>query len=161
MSKCIVIGSDRSGFTLKEAVKQWLTEQGFTVKDVGTQDVENFMPYFQVAPVAAKMVQSGEVERAVLVCGTGMGMAIAANKHKGVYAAVVNGLYEAKMSAVINKANVLTLGGWVTGPEMAVAMVKIWLETPFGEGFPSDRVAFLQNAFEQVKAVEEENFKGG
>jgi len=159
MKECIVIGSDRSGFTLKEAVKLWLEDQGYAVKDVGTKDPENFMPYFQVAPVAAKMVQAGDVKRAILVCGTGMGMAIAANKFKGVYAAVVNGVYEAKMSAVINKANVLTLGGWVTAPEKSYDMVKAWLETPFGEGFPPDRVDFLTNAFAQVQSVEDDNFK--
>lgn len=155
----IVIGSDRSGFTLKEALKQWLLDQGYKVKDVGTQDIENFMPYFQVAPVAAKAILAGEAQRGILVCGTGMGMAITANKFKGIYAAVVNGLYEAKMCAVINKANVLSLGGWVTGPELALEMVKAWLSTSFGEGFPPERVEFLTNAFAQVEAVEKENFK--
>jgi len=161
MNETIIIGSDKSGFALKEAVKQWLTGQGFEVRDVGTRDVENFMPYFKVAPVAARAIQNGEAKRAVLVCGTGMGMAIAANKFKGIYAAVCDSVYGAKMSAVINKANVLTLGGWVTAPELAFAIVKAWLDTPFGEGFPPERVEFLQNAFEQIKAIENENFNGG
>ena len=62
-------------------------------------------------------------------------------------------------SAAVNKANVLTLGGWVTAPEKAVEMIKIWIDTPFGEGFPSDRVEFLENAFLNVQAMEDENMK--
>ena len=159
MKETIVIGSDRSGFALKEALIPWLEGQGFEVLDIGTKDIANFMPYYQVAPIAAKAIQNGEVKRAILVCGTGMGMAIVANKYKGVYAAPCGSVYDALMCAVINKANVLTLGGWVTAPEQTFAMVKAWLNTPFGEGFSEDRVAFLENAFHQVSVIEEENFR--
>jgi len=159
MGKLIVIGSDKSGFPLKEAVKEWLSGQGYEVKDVGTQDIDNFMPYYEVAPIVARKIQSGEAERGALFCGTGMGVAIVANKFKGVYAAVVNDMYEAQMSAVVNKANVLALGGWVSGPEKAIAMLKTWLNTSFGEGFPAERIEFLSNAFAKVQAIEEDNFK--
>jgi len=111
-NKKIVIGSDKSGFTLKEALKEYLVEHGFEVEDVGMQTIEDFQPYYEVAPKVAKKVQSGEFSRGLLCCGTGMGMAIVANKFKGVYAAVVEGSYGAKMAKVINNANVLTMGGW-------------------------------------------------
>ena len=140
-------------------MKRWLNEQGYDVRDLGTQDVEKFIPYFEVAPVVARAVANGEARRGILFCGTGMGMAITANKFKGVYAAVCDSVYSAQMSAAVNRANILALGGWVTAPELAVAIVSKWMDTPFGEGFPSERVAFLENAFGQVQAMEDENFK--
>ena len=81
--KRVVIGSDKSGFRLKEAVKSHLTELGYEVADEGTRKEEEPKPYFQVAPVIAKKIQSGEFERGILICGTGMGMAVVANKYKG------------------------------------------------------------------------------
>lgn len=159
MKEKIVIGSDKSGFNLKEHLVAWLTGQGYEVEDVGTKDIENFMPYFQVAPKAARLVQQGAAARAILVCGTGMGMCIAANKFKGVHAAVVESVYAAKMSAVVNGANVLTLGGWIIAPEMGEKIVEAWLTTPFGEGFPPERIEFLKNAKAQVAAIEQDNFK--
>lgn len=159
MKEKIVIGSDRSGFNLKERLAAWLAAQGYEVEDVGTRDVENFQPYFEVAPKAARKVQSGEVRRAILVCGTGMGMCITANKFKGVYAAVVESVYAARMSAIVNGANILTLGGWIIAPEMGEKIVEEWLTTPFGEGFPPDRVEFLANAKARVGFLEEENFQ--
>lgn len=158
MKKKIIIGSDKSGFVLKESVKAWLTGNGYEVTDIGMQNMEDFQPYFQVAPKLAKKIQQGEFEKGILFCGTGMGMCITANKFKGVYAAVVESMYAAKMCSVVNRANVLTLGGWVTAPEQAYEMIRIWLETPFGAGFPEDRVEFLTKAFGSVKEIEEENF---
>lgn len=159
MSKRIIIGSDKSGFTLKEHLAAWLAAQGYAVDDVGTRDIEHFQPYFEVAPKAAKKLQAGEAERALLICGTGMGMCIAANKFRGVHAAVVESVYAAKMSAVVNGANVLTMGGWIVAPEMAEQIVDAWLTTPFGADFPPERVAFLQNARANVETMERENFK--
>lgn len=91
----IAIGSDKSGFYLKEAVKKHLVEKGYEVDDFGTQDFEKGVPFFEVAPVVAKKIQNKEYGRAILMCGTGMGMAIVANKFKGVYAAVAESVYSA------------------------------------------------------------------
>ena len=159
MAEKIVIGSDKSGFTLKEHLSSWLLSKGYEVEDVGTRDIENFQPYFEVAPKGARKIQSGEASRAILVCGTGMGMCIAANKFKGVHAAVVESVYSAKMSAIVNSANVLTLGGWIIAPEMGEKIVEAWLTTPFGEGFPPERVEPLKNARASVSQMEQENFK--
>lgn len=157
--KKIVIGSDKSGFTLKEALKAWLESEGFAVSDVGTLDIENFQPYFEVAPKVAGLIASGEFEKGILCCGTGMGMSIVANKYKGVYAAVVENIYASRMAAVVNKANVLCFGGWVTAPEQAVEIVKEWFRTDFGQGFPPERICFLENAFSKVQEIENQNFK--
>lgn len=154
----IVIGADKSGFPLKEAVKSHLETRGYEVLDVGMQCEEDFKPYFEVAPEVAQRIQSGEYKKGILFCGTGMGMNIIANKFKGVYAAVVEGSYSAKMCSVINQANVLTLGGWLLAPQQAVDMVDRWLDTAFLEGFEFKR-DFLTNAFHEVQKIEETNFK--
>jgi len=156
--KKIVIGADKSGFPLKEALKEKLVEWGYQVEDVGMKSLDDFQPYFEVAPKVAKKVQSGEYEKGLICCGTGMGMAITANKFKGVYAAVVEGSYAAKMCKVINDANVLTMGGWILAPQEATDMLKRWLNTEFTDGY-EHKHDFLKNAYESVQKIEEENFK--
>lgn len=157
--KRIVIGSDKSGFPLKEALKSHLVEKGYEVEDVGMQSMEDFQPYFEVAPKVARKIQSGEFDLGLLCCGTGMGMSIVANKFKGIYAAVVEGSYASKMAKVINDANVLTMGGWKLAPQEAIDMLDCWLNARFTEGFPEDRQQFLKNAFDKVREIEEENFR--
>lgn len=155
----IVIGSDKSGFTLKEAIKADLIAKGYEVADKGTLDINNFMPYFAVAPIVARALQQGEYDKGILVCGTGAGMAIVANKFKGIYAVCSEGTYTSRMSGVINKANVLTFGAWVVAPEMAISMVSHWLKAEFADGFPPERKVFLENAFNKVQELEEELMK--
>lgn len=155
----IIIGSDKSGFSLKEAIKTYLTAKGHEVADKGTQDINNFMPYFKVAPIIARALQKGEYDKGILICGTGAGMCIVANKFKGVYAVCSEGSYSAKMSGVINKANVLTFGGWIVAPEMAFNMLDNWLNAVFAEGFPPERKAFLENAYNEVIKIEEQEFE--
>ena len=89
----IAIGADKSGFSLKESLKTYLLEKGYEVEDLGLTDPDGFKAYYEVAPAVAKKVQSGEAEKGILCCGTGMGMAIVANKFKGVYASVVEGSF--------------------------------------------------------------------
>ena len=95
--KKIIIGSDKSGFQLKEAVKAHLVEAGYEVTDAGSQSEENAMFYYEAAENVAPRVGSGEFEKGILICGTGMGMSIVANKHKGVYAAVCENTYAAEI----------------------------------------------------------------
>lgn len=152
----IAIGSDKSGFSLKEAVKADLLSKGHEVVDVGTQDMDHGMPYFEVAPKVAKLVQSNEYEKGILCCGTGMGMAIVANKYKGIYAAVVESVYATKKCRAINNANVLTMGGWVIAPEMGIEMVDAFINTGFTQDLEEWRKAFLTNAGVKVKELEEE-----
>ncbi len=154
--KKLVIGSDKSGFLLKEAIKKHLTEQGYEIEDCGTLDMEEPKPYFQVAPIVARKVQSGEYERAILVCGTGMGMAIVANKFKGIYAAVVENTYAAEKCRAINNANILTLGGWITGEFVGCEIADRFLNTDFTQNLEPWRQEFLRNADQKVKELEEE-----
>lgn len=151
----VYIGSDKSGFTLKEAVKSYLLSQKIEVEDVGTQSVDAPMPFFKVAPIAAQKVSSGEAERAILICGTGMGMSQVANKYEGVRAAVVESVYGAKMSRAINDSNVLAMGGWFIGPELGVEIAKTFLDTGFTQDLEDWRKEFLRGAKKEFEALEQ------
>ncbi|RGY97513.1 RpiB/LacA/LacB family sugar-phosphate isomerase [Clostridium sp. AM58-1XD] len=154
--KRVVIGSDKSGFHLKEAVKAHLIESGYEVEDAGTLKEEEPKPYFKVAPVVAEKIQSGEFQRGILICGTGMGMAVVANKYKGVYAAVCESTYAANKCRAINDANVLTMGGWMIGPELGCDMADQFLNTGFTQNLEPWRQEFLKGAREQVYDLEKE-----
>ncbi len=151
----VLIGSDKSGFPLKEEIKAFLSEKGYQVTDCGTQDMEKPMPFFEVAPIAAQKVQSGEFEKAILICGTGMGMAIVANKHKGVYAACCESTYSAEKARAINDANILTMGGWVIGGILGCEMAEKFLNTGFTQNLEEWRQEFLKGAKTKVSAIEE------
>ena len=155
----IAIGSDRSGFALKEALKAHLAGRGVEVEDLGLREADGFMAYYEVAPLVARAVQSGRAQRGVLVCGTGAGMCIAANKFAGVHAVAAESVYTAARAWIVNRANVLCLGGWVVAPEKARTMLEAWLDTEFGAGFDAERVAFLERARGEVGRIESEHFK--
>jgi ribose 5-phosphate isomerase B len=155
----IAVASDLSGFPLKKAVAEHLGEQeGITVIDYGIEDTDHPQPYWAQAPKVAKAIQNGEAQKGVLVCGTGQGMAIVANKHKGVYAVVADGIFAGERGKIINNANVLTMGGWVTAPFLGTQIVDAWLAVDFTEKmeFKKD---FLTNAFAKVQEIENEQFK--
>lgn len=150
----IAIGSDKSGFSTKEAIKAWLTETGADFDDLGTLDLDHVHPYYQVAGDVAPRVQSGEYDCAVLICGTGAGMCVVSNKFKGVYAVACEGVYSAKMARAINNANILCMGGWIVGPEMAIEMTKTFLNTAWLQDLEDWRQANMRKFDAQVKAIE-------
>ena len=135
----IAVGSDHAGFELKEYVKGILGERRDTVIDVGTDSLES-VDYADFGLKVAQLVSRGEVEKGILVCGTGMGMSVIANKVKGVRASVVFDLYTAIQSRRHLDANVLVLGGRVTGKGLAEEIVKAWLDTPFDGGRHQKRI---------------------
>lgn len=129
----IAIGSDHRGWRLKERLRGMLEEGGHEVIDVGCTD-ETSTDYPDYAFSAAEMVGGGEVERGIVVCGSGIGMSIAANKVRGVRAALCRTTEDARASRIHNDANVLALSeGTFDNPELA-ELVRIWLETPFEGG---------------------------
>ena len=155
----IAIASDLSGYPLKQAVKEHLQKRDdLEIIDFGIDSEEHPQPYVVQAPKVAKAIQRGEADKGILICGTGQGMAIVANKFKGIYACVVTDTFSAERSRIINNANVITMGGWITAPFFGKEMVDAWLGVGFTEKmeFKAD---FLTNAFHQVQALEEENFK--
>ena len=132
----IVIGSDHAGYELKLHLREILSGR-HQVVDIGTEGPDS-VDYPDYAAKAARLVASGEAERGILVCGTGIGMSIAANKICGVRAALAFDLYTAMQSRRHVDANVLALGALVTGKGLAAEIVRVWLETPF-EGGRHDR----------------------
>ncbi len=126
----IAVGSDHAGFELKEHIKGILPAGDYEVTDVGTNSPES-VDYPDFGFEVARRVAAGEADRGILICGTGIGMSIAANKVKGIRAALVNDLYTAAQSRRHNDANVLVLGGRVIGKGLAEEIVKTWLSTAF------------------------------
>lgn len=157
--KKIIIGSDKSGFTLKNAIVDYLKENGYEVDDVGTTDLEHVKPYFETAPLVAEPISKGEYEKGILICGTGMGMAIVANKYEGVYAACCESVYAAEKCRAINDANILTMGGWIIAPELGIAMVEKFLNTGFTENLEPWRQDFLKGAKKQVQEIEQKIYQ--
>ena len=151
----IAIGSDKSGFAAKEAVKAYLTEADIQFDDLGTTDLDHVIPYYAVADKVAPLVQSGAYDRAVLICGTGAGMCVVSNKYKGVYAVACEGVYSAKMARAINNASILCMGGWIVGPEMAVEMVKTFLATDWCQDLEDWRRENMKKFAVQVSAIED------
>jgi ribose 5-phosphate isomerase B len=129
----VVIGSDHAGFHLKNHLRDALRSAGYAVCDAGADSQES-SDYPDYAAIVGRTVASGEAERGILVCGTGVGMAIAANKVHGVLAAAVSEPVTARLSRSHNNANVICIGERIVGPEVAAEIVKTFLETPFSQG---------------------------
>ena len=126
----IALGSDHGGFNYKEKIKNILFSQGVEVVDVGTNSTES-CDYPVFAKKVAGMVASGQVERGILVCGTGIGMSIVANKFSGVRAALCSDLFSAKATREHNDSNILCLGERVISEDLMLKIVGVWLNTPF------------------------------
>jgi ribose 5-phosphate isomerase B len=129
----IIIGSDHAGFPLKEVVKQYLAEMGYAVTDAGTDSLEN-VDYPDFGAIVAQRVSSGEFDRGILVCGSGVGMSIVANKFPGVRAALCLDEETARTSRLHNDANILVLAGRRTDEEAAKSIARLWLHTEFEGG---------------------------
>lgn len=154
----LFIGSDKSGFTLKEAIKAYLLENKYEVVDVGTTDENAPLPFFQVAENGAKRLQNKEFDRGILICGTGMGMSIVANKHEGVHAAACESVYAAEKCRAINDANVLCMGGWVIAPIMGIEMTRTFLNTGFTQNLEDWRARNIEKARIAVREIEKHSF---
>src|SRR5262245_40043078 len=144
----IAIGADHAGFALKDRIRQHLEQKGFQVMDEGTRSADS-VDYPDYARLVAYDVSQNRADLGILVCGSGIGMAMAANKVAGIRAANVKSEYEAQMSREHNNANVLTLGGRILEEEAALRIVDRWLATPFAGGRHERRV-------EKMAAIERE-----
>jgi len=138
----VAVGSDHAGWELKEFAKSVLSKMGCDVMDVGTYS-EASVDYPDFAQAACRKVLDGEVQRAVLVCGSGIGMSMAANRFKGIRAALCNELYAAKFSRLHNDANVLCLAGRLIGKGLAEAILTVWMSSEFEGGRHERRVKKL------------------
>ena len=143
----IALGSDHGGFQLKEEIKGHLTAIGMEFRDFGTLDGAS-CDYPDIAEAVAKAVASGEYDRGLLFCGTGIGISIAANKVKGIRAACCPDCFSAKYTRPHNDANILCHGGRVVGPGLATEMVDLFLETKFEGGRHEGRI-------DKIRKIEE------
>jgi ribose 5-phosphate isomerase B len=135
----IAIGSDHAGYRLKETIRASLLDSGVAIEDVGTNS-DASVDYPDFAAAVARRVVSGASDRGILICGTGIGMAMAANKVEGARAAAAGDLESARLSREHNDANILTLGARITPPDLALAIVRVFLDTPFEGGRHQRRV---------------------
>ena len=140
----IAIGSDHGGFQMKKELILYLESKGIEVKDYGTYS-EDSCDYPIYAKAVSKAVANGEAEKGILVCGTGIGMSIAANKIKGIRASSVTNEYSAEFTRRHNDLNVLCLGGRTLGIEIAKRIVDIFIETPFDGGRHKVRVEMYES----------------
>jgi len=135
----IVLASDHRGFPLKEKVKQWLTEAGEDFEDVGCFSTES-VDYPDFAIKAAEKVASGEALRGIVICGSGIGVSIAANKVAGVRCSLAHNTFLARTTRQHNDSNMLALGADITGEALAKDIVEAWLDTPFEGGRHQRRI---------------------
>jgi ribose 5-phosphate isomerase B len=126
----IALGSDHAGYKLKEEIAEMLRSEEFDFEDFGAFSEEP-VDYPDIAHEVAEAVVSGSFDRAILICGAGVGMCIAANKVRGIRAALCSDEYTARVSREHNDANVLALGGRTVGPELAKEIVRVWLKSRF------------------------------
>jgi ribose 5-phosphate isomerase B len=149
----IAVGADHAGYELKDQIKQHLQQQGIEVRDEGTSSPES-VDYPDYARVVAHDVSEQRADLGILVCGSGIGMAITANKVDGIRAANVSTEYEAQMSREHNNANVLALGARILQPDQALRIVDAWLAAQFAGGRHERRV-------EKIMAIEKEEDAAG
>lgn len=147
----IAIGCDEAGCGLKHIIIDLLQKEGIEVTDEGCQDDEVVL-YPNIAERVANIVADGEADRGILICGTGIGMAMAANKVKGIRAAVCHDPFSTERSRKSNDAQIMCMGARVIGPELAKMLVKLWLTCDFAGGGSAPKV-------EAIKQMEEKYFK--
>jgi ribose 5-phosphate isomerase B len=138
----IGLGSDHAGLRLKSTIVAVLEEEGYQVSDFGTTS-EDSCDYPEFARLVAEAVRDGRCERGILVCATGVGMAVCANKVRGVRAGACNDLFSARYSRLHNDLNVLCLGERIIGPGLAQEIVRVWLDTPFEGGRHARRLDLI------------------
>jgi len=143
----VALGSDHAGFQLKEQVKAYLKAQDIQYTDFGTF-CESSVDYPDITVPVARGIRVGDFQMGILICGSGVGMTIAACKHKGIRAALCSETYTARLAREHNDANILTMGAWVTGAGLAMEIAETFLKTPFAGGRHSqrlDKILLLEN----------------
>lgn len=150
-TKPIVIGADHFGLPLKNHIRDYLMKKGYQVVDMGVNE-NTPVDYPDVGAKVAEEVSAGKFERGILVCGTGAGMAIVANKVPGVRAVCVQDPYTAERAVASNNAQIITFGSQITGPAVAEKLIDIWLASEFQGGRSAPKVAKIEQLDEKYRA---------
>jgi ribose 5-phosphate isomerase B len=142
--RSIIIGSDHAAYELKEKIKTYLSEKGYDVEDVGTNSASS-VNYVDYGKKVAGSVSKGSFQKGILLCGTGLGMSMVANRFSNVRAALCSDVFSVKMSRVHNDSNILVIGGRIVGDILAFALVQTWLDTQFEGGRHLDRIQSIDS----------------
>jgi ribose 5-phosphate isomerase B len=143
-NKSIIIGCDHAALELKEKIRNFLFNKGYGVEDVGAFSEES-VNYVDFGKKVAKAVSENEYEKGILLCSSGLGMSMVANRFPNVRAALCSDLFSAKLSRLHNDSNILVLGGRIIGDVLAYELVQIWLDTEFEGGRHKDRILSIDN----------------
>jgi ribose 5-phosphate isomerase B len=149
----ILVGSDHYGLHLKNTLRDYLRAEGYLVDDFGVNS-DSPVDYPDVGEGVARVVSNGEYDRAILICGTGAGMAIVANKVPGVRAVCIHDPYTAERARASNNAQIVTMGSQVIGPEVAKKLVDIWLNSEFQAGRSAPKVAKIDQIDKKYRSME-------
>lgn len=152
----VVIASETSSYELKEAVKKHLVELGYEVLDVGAQSASDGTLYFQSASALARVIQRGEAERGIVMCGTGGGASLICNAFKGVYCVACESVFTAEKIGLINNANVLAMGAKVVTKEIGSEMAEKYLAGKWCEGFETQRRLNNERGYAEMQKIERE-----
>lgn len=155
----VVIASDFSGYRLKEAVKNHILQLGYEVKDVGAQQEGDRTPYYEAAANLARAMQEEQIPKGIVICGTGAGVSMIANKFRGIYAVACESVYTAEKTSLINNANVLAMGERVVSYSMGAEMAERWLAGVWCQGFEEERRKSNELGYQKLKDIERENFR--
>lgn len=147
----IMMGADPAGFKLKNAIREDLLNNGYQLTDINP---DTPVPFQDVATQVARGIQSKEYDRGIAICGTGMGVSIICNKHRGVYAALCESLYQARRAKTVNNTNVLCMGGFIIGNEMGIHMTNAWLEAEHMKGLTPEMVKIVEKEYDQLVEFE-------
>ncbi len=145
-----IIASDHGGLELKDAIKDFLAQRKIAVRDLGTMNSDS-VDYPDYAAKVARAITLGEAEKGILICGTGIGMSIAANKFPGVRAALITDEFTARMSKEHNNANIIVMGGRVLTPKQVSGMVSAWLDATFEGGRHQRRLEKISEIEEDIR----------
>lgn len=147
----IIMGADPAGFDLKNAIKENLLKKGYEITDI---DPDSPVLFQEVAAKVARGVQNKEYERGIAICGTGMGVSIICNKHRGVYAALCESLYQARRAKTVNNTNVLCMGGFIIGNEMGIEMANAWIEAEHMSGLTTEMAKIVEKEYDELVEFE-------
>jgi ribose 5-phosphate isomerase B len=159
MSKKVIMVADPFGFPLKKAVKEHLQSEGYEIIDLGTDSPDHFMDYYEVGSKAAKAIQNGVADQAIIFCGSGMGVSLTANKFKGIRAGLCESEFTAEMCKLINNCNILAMGSKVISETRANKAADLWLTREFGEDASEGGKKKRAAALAALAKIEDENFK--
>ena len=155
----IAIAAEVCSFELMKVVRQHLIDSGHEVLDLGMTCADQPHKFYETAARVAQAIQCGQAERGVLMCGTGMGVCLVANKFKGIYAGIAESATTARLHWVINRANILCMGAWVVGPYVAKDMIDAWLGAKIGDGFSEERRRVQADGYARIQEIEGKNFR--